>query len=793
MADLKTESIAISKIKVRWEEPYVSEGVNRQMTGLPPGIYRGGQIAPASTPDLTFEIGPDVEGSGLFTDSFYVYRDSSNGFALAVNDVADVSFDMSARFTDPGPAMPGDETWWVWLDVTYATSNPTTADYRVTDTTPPDDAVIIGKIEMLSGDTSVIETRFVRTVRTEPVPAKRKDGAYVAGDEWIGFLSGEEAWNIPTSAQKDALDASSTPTTSNPLTTYDDFLGKYVAQPAMESKTISPAGVKFQINTNVYVKESKASSGDFARWVKVFPDDWTHADGDKPLVGSDGQQIPVLRLLRSDGTTPLVDGDADSDGFYQNPYVELDFSSTTDSTYDGDLKVFYFKRQLHNVVWGETPKNMMPFAWFQQRYHTNKVMAPDVTDLPESLNSGTLTSQLVALLGFINDRIINPTANPVEPVLIWRSHNITSDAAVTGKTASTYVSNNGLFLITGGYMNSSGEIVKAPVSELGITMLRMHGDADEPSITFATKDDPTTNLDPDDSADWDTYTQNSPSYGFRFKKGGVRIDDGAFLTTMAGSTFSMGGNEYISGAVDLDSGGSFEAKSGSTVNFQGTTELEDTTLDLTGGTGESDLPGSIKGQESPTYYRELFRSGGSVRSRIYYYDSELMITINAKSAVGGGWVAESAVQSAFAIKFYSSGIAFLSKSRNDGNLLTPGWDWNTSLTFGINAADKETDGTFIYNCFLSLGDAYEEVKYAVGGTNVGSTAQQLTSFCNCNFRNRYGNIPTNLTKVPEVTSNPGTATIKNASRWGFHIEHTSVASLSPTATWQSIGYYRVYP
>ena len=54
MADLQTVSIAQAKIKIRWEEPYVSEGVNRSMSIFPRGVYRGFIAKEASVPDKTF-------------------------------------------------------------------------------------------------------------------------------------------------------------------------------------------------------------------------------------------------------------------------------------------------------------------------------------------------------------------------------------------------------------------------------------------------------------------------------------------------------------------------------------------------------------------------------------------------------------------------------------------------------------------------------------------------------------------------------------------------------------------
>lgn len=230
MADLQTVSITQSKIKVRWEEPYVSEAVNRMGSLFPRGVYRGFIAKEASVPDKTFELRSDPTGGGINPDSALVYWDRTAGFGLVVRETSDPSFDMSARFTDAGGTeIPvGGEIWWAWADVDYATSTATSGDYHVTlDGDPiPDDAVIFAKITMLAGDTTIQDSNISLVEMTEPFPTKREDGAYVADDQYFGYLSGEEAWNIPSLAQKRGLNAASpVPSTSNPFVTKDYLNG----------------------------------------------------------------------------------------------------------------------------------------------------------------------------------------------------------------------------------------------------------------------------------------------------------------------------------------------------------------------------------------------------------------------------------------------------------------------------------------------------------------------------------------------------------------------------------------
>lgn len=791
MADLSTQSVDISKIKLRWEEPYVSEASNKQMSALPPGVYRGAQIAAMATPSQSFRVGPDCWGLGIHQDSLYVVGDPANGFGIIVIDAADVTFDMSARFTGGGSSMPSDETWWVFIEATYTTGSPSSATYKVTDTTPPDDAVIIGKIEMLSGDTTITNARIDWSVHTTPEPDKRKDGAYVAGDQWYGFLSGEEAWNIPTTDQKDALNAASSPDSANQFSTFADFLDKYVSQPKFEAISLDGTRTKFQINTRVYVENTAVGSDDFGRWIKVFPNTWDMDDGDLPLVGSDGGEITILRLLKDDGVTPLTVSDVDSDGYYYRPYVELDFSNTSDSSYaSATIKCFYFARQTNFIAWHASPKSMLPFPSLQQRSHTNRIHGPFISGSPDTLPSGTLTSQLTSLLGDINDRVetINPVSSPSTPQLVWRSHNVSSDAGVTQTTTSVYVSNSGLFFIGGGFMDASGDVDANSGVELRMVWIGY----DE--VVFAVASYPGVAISPGTEASWHTYVRLDSTGGFVFNdqdtefKGDVEFASSGSATfqgnaTFNGSNTTFSNDVFVTGDLAITTG-SLETSAGATSTFGGDVAFS----------GDVELtPGSfIDFTTSPDEPYPVARNdaSSSMRPGVYFDIDDVWLVSNAVwNPSTNLWMPQETDSDANAICISSYGIKFFGMSHDEVGY-SSGWTktsgWNRTSYWGIPAIDKEADSTYSYNCLMNLGDFYEQCRFAVGGRSEDG-GQACYAYQGVNFRSRYSSTPSNidyLSPLDEVL-NPGDDGLggyalyfNNADKWGVHVKGISKASMS---------------
>lgn len=459
MADLQSAVIDPSKIKVRWEEPYTSEAVNRGLTSVPRGVYRGFIPAPQTVPDKTFRLAIDPTGGGFFADSALLYVDRVNGFALAVRDAAEPDFDMSARFTDGGGTQipPAGEIWRVWADVDYTTSVPTTGEYHVTlDGDPiPDDAILFGKITMPGGATSIIQTYFSYvegTERTMPFPTKREAGAYVAGDQYLGFLSGEEAWQVPSYNQKKAMNAAPTaPTASNPFVTKADTLDKVFAEPTVEVKATMVGVTRFQLSGWYYVGKSSS----LLSYAKYFHLLFNFSYGEYPLMGSDGGVLGIAGMLLSDGITPLNPAThADVNGFVQNPWIVLDFSQTGDTSFTGSARIKALKKSTYSSL-ATTPASAFPYNDTFKYTHAITQFARQVSGSPSSLTGASSQDHFDDLLAHVNDRIktIHPVSgSPSSWILLWRSNNNSTDASVTKRTVSIYWRDGHLIMLTGAYM-----------------------------------------------------------------------------------------------------------------------------------------------------------------------------------------------------------------------------------------------------------------------------------------------------------------------------------------------------
>lgn len=92
----------------------------------------------------------------------------------------------------------------------------------------------------------------------------------------------------------------------------------------------------------------------------------------------------------------------------------------------------------------------------------------------DSLSAGTVYSQLASLVSQMNSRVRNPNSRNASyltsngPELVWRSHNVSSNANVTKDTISWYVSQNStigaggaILIVCGGYIDGSN-CYKAP-------------------------------------------------------------------------------------------------------------------------------------------------------------------------------------------------------------------------------------------------------------------------------------------------------------------------------------------
>jgi hypothetical protein len=406
---------------------------------------------------------PD-DGSGVFQRTLLLYRDTADGFAVIVQEASEITFDMSAQFP-----ISGDQSWYVWADVDYAVSNPTTGSYHVSDTVPPTDAVVFGKLNFTNGDTSIAAAKITEVLRSIPSPTKREDGAYVAGDEFYGLLSGEEAWNVPTSDQKRAMNSAPTAATaSNPFVTQADTMDRYFGEPHFETKTGLSGESKVKITGHFYVGDTTWQNA-----LKYFSLRRTSDKREQLYDTSNGERIWIASIKKSDDSG-LVDPstDADDEGFYENPYIYF-YDDSGPYSYTGSLFVYCFrKKQLSSLE--QAPVQAFPDAGIPFLPNAVDIMGKEVSGSPSSLAGNIVQGQISSIMGFVNDRIktVHPDDSATSWKLVWRSSNIASDSLVTKDTISLYWMNGKFAILIGGYFNSATQVTSS-VDNLENVVLHM--------------------------------------------------------------------------------------------------------------------------------------------------------------------------------------------------------------------------------------------------------------------------------------------------------------------------------
>lgn len=106
-----------TQVKVRWEEQYVSTGLNKKLVGLiPEGIMRGGRLIAHPSIAMNVTVKSDLDSG----DSVFSYIDA-NGHQLSFRQVGDVNFDLTALAST---------TVYIGLEIIYVVSSVTQVFWR---------------------------------------------------------------------------------------------------------------------------------------------------------------------------------------------------------------------------------------------------------------------------------------------------------------------------------------------------------------------------------------------------------------------------------------------------------------------------------------------------------------------------------------------------------------------------------------------------------------------------------------------------------------------------------------
>lgn len=380
---LTTLAIADASLKLRWREPYVTEGVDTAMLAHPNGCYRGFWIEETGPVSTSFMLKVDSTFgtvAGVSVDSFAMFNDETAGFALAVRESASITISLAAVLAWPLAAA---HDFWIWIDVNYAPNVATTAHYRVEDGLDPrianPTAVVLGVLHVNMGAATIVlhgggaNATVSYTNRTIPQATARETRAnFVAGDRTVGLMTGEDRYVLPTPDEKEALDAAATAATAaNPYVTEADSTDKIWAEPQVVTVVIPPA--------TAFVDLDLATYGEFyvglgpANTAQQYFDIRQQDSGEAACRYPDGQVSSIWDVCQFGGAVSIVPAaDADANGFYSGAGVRIYFSSTLSAVAPVNVDIWYGRKQTLPTL-TQTPSLALARVASPRRDHASQV------------------------------------------------------------------------------------------------------------------------------------------------------------------------------------------------------------------------------------------------------------------------------------------------------------------------------------------------------------------------------------------------------------------------------------
>jgi hypothetical protein len=209
MALIKSHAITSDNIKCRWEEPYVSSAINRTMSSLPRGVYRGFVVQEMATPGAGVTI-----SIGTYDDSFLLHENTNTGHKTAVRYDAD--FDITFSFTNA-------TDYYIWVDVTYQVSSSTTGYIKIGELSDFTAAIAADAIPIakFNSTTTIYNADITQSPTSSPITFLTPVPDTSEKNYW-GLLDQTRFDRLPTQNQKDAMDSATAPTSGNPFLTVAD-------------------------------------------------------------------------------------------------------------------------------------------------------------------------------------------------------------------------------------------------------------------------------------------------------------------------------------------------------------------------------------------------------------------------------------------------------------------------------------------------------------------------------------------------------------------------------------------
>lgn len=350
-----------------------------------------------------------------------------------------------------------------------------------------------------------------------------------------------------------------------------------------------------------------------------------------------------------------------------------------------------------------------------------------ITDSPDSVGAGTIQAMLTAILGHVNDRIetIHPETAPTTPQLVWRSHGITSDANVTGDTVSIYIKDNDFVICRGMYIGTT-TATRALVSPENEMQALIIGQNQIGLFTY--------------------YSTSPTTWNWTVRDNWYRhIDLGGSGTP---TQIKNSGSMYVPNPGYFDF--NHEAGAWPYWCFRGGSPYLTTNWGLAKRLTEAYLLSNCvidNGSTSTVTPVDTGEPSASLRVGSDYGHFRFSGTTENKASYSSGWT-----------------------------LYNP---WSATMDLMVQANDKGASDDYVYNCFNSTGNVYEEIVVDLSFdarlyTGGGDTLSFSTA-AGYNFRNRFSSAPSTIDITGLTTSN-STPYVYAANNWGFRMESGAISA-----------------
>lgn len=515
MAEL-TQSVSNEKVSTRWEETYVSRGINRQMSVIPPGLYEGGDVDYSTTTTLRIAAGK------------YVVQDTANGFGMILRDPDATEIDCSSLF----PVVT-QKDWYVGLRITYTTGSVTTCEFFMTDVLPLDqhfvgkDELVFCKVTLHVSDTGLNQATFTPLdgAVPKPYPKRSSSGSVLSTDRDLGLLDNVSAYGIPSSDEKDALGgypSVTPPSSANKFMTQSFLSENYRVVRSSQSVTIT-GNVKFQLSGTIYV-------GKGTSYVNVRPlFELSQYEYDTTPFMASGAMVTVDRLRTSDDLTTLVPSThADVDGFYENPWVYL--TSSAGSIPNSTIRCLCMEKKTVSDdlnIFSSLPMTGRFVSPHSETAYSLAAGTPSAEPYNRwTLSSGDLQSALEDLLAAINETQIDlRTISGYQ--LVYRSGGYGADSSLPVNASSVYMGSGSYIVLNGAYIDGSSHVISSPSGTANVTIFGTRSGgffmAYAASVSASTDLGTITSIGAATTDPWDKLFEFDSVYGMAFASDSERL------------------------------------------------------------------------------------------------------------------------------------------------------------------------------------------------------------------------------------------------------------------------------